>query len=236
MNDWAGDPHRSTTESRRERAARQSAKREHRRQQLLEAAVALVRREGPYATMEQIAAACGVTKPILYRHFGDRQGLVLAIAEGFVTDLIAGLAPALVSSEPPRKLLARTIDAYLTLIERDTNLYRFLSVHADPGKRDLLTALIAEEVAIVLERILSTFGLDPADGKPWAYGVVGMVHLAGDWWVENRPIPRARLVDRLTTLLWSGFEGVGVPDQQTAGVRSPRSSDPSPPTTEENRP
>lgn len=187
--------------------------------------MALVRREGPYASMEQIAAECGITKPILYRHFGDRQGLIMALAEGFVSDLIAGLAPSLVSTEPPRRLLERTIDAYLALIERDTNLYRFLSTHADPGKRDLLTALIAEEVAIVFERILATFGLDPSDGKPWAYGVVGMVYLAGDWWVEDRPIPRAQLVDRLTTLLWSGFEGAGIPDRPTAGASSPTSTE-----------
>ncbi|WP_334142519.1 TetR/AcrR family transcriptional regulator [Rhabdothermincola sp.] len=222
MTDGNGDPPRRPNRAGRDRAASVAAERERRRQQLLDAAVALVRREGPYASMEQIAAECGITKPILYRHFGDRQGLIMAVAEGFVSDLIAELAPSLVSTEPPRRLLERTIDAYLGLIERDTNLYRFLSAHADPGKRDLLTALIAEEIAIVFERVLADTGLDPADGKPWAYGVVGMVHLAGDWWVESRALSRDRLVDRLTTLLWSGFEGIGLPDQRpTVTPRTP---------------
>ncbi|TMF91458.1 MAG: TetR/AcrR family transcriptional regulator [Chloroflexi bacterium] len=50
---------------------------------------------------------------------------------------------------------------------------------------------------------------DAAAAEAWAYGVVGMVQLAGDWWLERRPMPRPRLVAYLVDLLWNGFANRG---------------------------
>ncbi len=199
-----------TITDRRDREARAKAAR---REELLDAAVAAVRRDGPGVTMDQIAAACGVTKPIIYRHFGDRDGLVMAMALRFVAALVGALTPQLARRDAPRDLLASTIDAYLVLLEGDTHLYRFLSVN-EPGKRDLVAGLIAEEVAIVLEQYLGDAGQDTAGAKPWAYGLVGMVHFVGDWWARNDTPSRSTLVDQLTTLLWSGFDGLGLGESE----------------------
>ncbi len=199
-------------QARRDREAKARA---DRREELLDAAVEVVRERGPGVSMDQIAAACGVTKPIIYRHFGDRDGLVLAMALRFVADLVGALTPQLARRDDARTLLSSTIDAYLALIEGDTNLYRFLSAN-EPGKRDLVAGLIAEEVARVLETFLENAGR-PTDGaKPWAYGLVGMVHFTGDWWARTGTPSRAVLVDQLTTLLWSGFEGLGLGDADLA--------------------
>ncbi|BFO19525.1 hypothetical protein SHKM778_59130 [Streptomyces sp. KM77-8] len=46
---------------------------ERRRRELLEAADRVVLRDGPGASMNAIAAEAGITKPILYRHFGDKE-------------------------------------------------------------------------------------------------------------------------------------------------------------------
>ena len=119
---------------------------------------------------------------------------------------------------PARDLLASTIDAYLVLIEDDTNLYRFLSVN-EPGRRDLVAGLIAEAVAEVLERYLDNAGQDTAGAKPWAYGLVGMVHFTGDWWARNGTPSRSVLVDQLTSLLWSGFDGLGLANTSTPKER-----------------
>lgn len=199
----------STTIS--DRRHREALARAERREDLLDAAIAVVREDGPTVTMDRIAAACGVTKPIVYRHFGDRDGLVMAMALRFVSTLVGVLTPQLARRDAPATLLSSTIDAYLELIEADTNLYRFLSAN-EPDKRDLLASLIAEEVAIVLEQLLSDADL-PTDGAtPWAYGLVGMVHFAGDWWARTGTPTRAELVSQLTTLLWAGFDGIGLGD------------------------
>ena len=192
-----------------DRRHREAQARAERREELLDAAIAVVREDGPTVTMDRIATACGVTKPIVYRHFGDRDGLVMAMALRFVAALVGVLTPRLARRDAPSTLLSSTIDAYLELIEADTNLYRFLSAN-EPDKRDLLASLIADEVASVLEQLLADADL-PTDGaKPWAYGLVGMVHFAGDWWARNGTPSRAELVDHLTTLLWSGFAGIGL--------------------------
>ena len=76
-----------------------------RRPVLLEAAATAIRRHGPGASMTQIAAQAGVTKPILYRHFRDRDGLVHALAERFAGDLMGELQAALQSDAEPRQLI-----------------------------------------------------------------------------------------------------------------------------------
>lgn len=196
--------------------------RQQRRQAFVDAAVDLVRREGPLVSMEQIAAACGVTKPIVYRLFGDRDELVMEMAERFVDQLVEALAPLLTADAPPLDLLVGTMDAYLGLVERDTNLYRFLSAHAGADRRDLLAALIAEQVATVLERLLAQRDLPTAPARTWAFGLVGMVHFAGDWWAAGTELPdedhrfpadRAELVQHLARLLWYGADGVGFGDR-----------------------
>ncbi len=185
--------------------------REARRQALLDAAVVTIRREGASASMESIAAEGGVTKPILYRHFGDRDGLVRAVAEHFATALFQELRGALGRSSEPRELLSATIDAYLAFVERDPDIYRFLvsqvaGAHApDPDELSGFVRRIAAEITLVIGEQLRARGLDSGPAEPWAYGLVGMVQLAGDWWLERRTMPRQRLVDYLTTLLWEGL-------------------------------
>ncbi len=106
----------------RDRTARRAA----RRVELLDAAVRAIRRGGPSVSMDVIAAEAGVTKPIVYRHFGDRVGLASALAEQFGAALVAELDEALTRNLPPDDLLRATIDAYLAFVERDPHLYNFL--------------------------------------------------------------------------------------------------------------
>ncbi len=202
------------------RAEQRAAERARRREELRDAAIALVRRDGPIVSMDQIAAECGITKPIIYRHFGDREGLILEMAMRFVDELIDVLQPLSANQGPVRALLVGAIDAYLALIERDTNLYRFLSDQVG-AHRDLLARLIAEQIAMVIEQRLVQADL-PTDGaRPWAYGLVGMVHFAGDWWSEDKAITRAELVDRLSLLLWDGLASLDL-DGRTARHDHPR--------------
>src|SRR5262249_46906094 len=93
-----------------------------------------------------------------------------------------------------------------------------------PGKRSALSGVIAEigrQVALVLETQLRAADVDPTAAEPWAFGIVGMVHLAGDWWITTKTMPRERLVDYLTVLLWDGRDNAG-PTIQAGGGR-PRS-------------
>jgi len=192
----------------RNRATRPS--REERREQLLAAAVDAIRTLGPGASMEQLAASGGVTKPILYRHFGDRDGLGRAIGEHYATVLMDRLSEPLEAAEP-RERLGRTVDAYLRFLEDEPQLYAFLtSGTARPGAEDTGAILeaVARRVAVQIGDQLRALGLDAGGAEPFGFGVVGMVHQAGDWWIRHRTMSRQALTSYLTSLLWSGFEGL----------------------------
>ena len=187
-----------------------------RRQEFVDAAVEVIRRDGPNVSMDRVAAEMGVTKPILYRHVGDRGELAAAIAKRFATDLSNELSTALARDTSPRDQLVAAIDAYLAFVERDPNVYRFLVqrvVAEQPQAHAQLVGFInhvAADVAVVLGERLREAGLDSGAAEPWAFGLVGMVHAAGDWWLDRRTMPRARLVEYLTSLTWSGMARLGL--------------------------
>lgn len=191
-------------------------RRAERRIQLLDAAVGAIRELGPGATMEQLAKAGGVTKPILYRHFGDRDGLITAIAERFSNDLLTSVTTPLAADATARELLRSTVDSYVGFIERDPNLYRFMVQHP-PERGDgrthinSLVDLIARQVAAVVGERLRQAGRDSGAAVPWAYGIVGLVHQAGDWWVDDQTMSRETLVSYLVSLLWEGLDAAQTP-------------------------
>lgn len=208
------------TKRRREPDLERDARREERRIELLEAATRVIRREGSSASMEQIAAEAGVTKPIVYRHFRDRGDLVSAMAHRFAADLTGELASSLNRHGDPRDIMAATIDAYLAFVESDPEVYRFIMQETVPSPEAAaqLTSFMQEvgaRVAVVLGEQLRAAGADSGGAEPMAHGIVGMVHSAGDWWLRSRSMPRARLVEYLTSLLWDGVTGLGLPAQVT---------------------
>jgi AcrR family transcriptional regulator len=200
--------------------ADRQARRASRREELLDAAIRVIRREGAHASMDQIAREGGVTKPILYRHFGDRDGLVQALGQRFATGLMNQLVTALGRPEQGNDLVSETIDAYLSFVERDPEVYRFVvqqSLRAQPETAAALGGFIrqvGQRVAVVLGEQLRAAGVDSGGAEPLAHGIVGMVHSAGDWWLENRSMPRERVTEYLATLLWAGLEGLGLSRQQ----------------------
>lgn len=191
------------------------ATREQRRAELLDAATRVIRAGGTTVSMDRIAAEAGITKPILYRHFGDRAGLIAALGERFAATLLAELNASLDSGAAPNELLERTIDAYLRVVESDPEVYQFISQRIAAEEPEAAAAVgnfirqVAAQVAVVLGEQLREAKLDSGGAEPIAYGIVGMVHAAGDWWVDRRSMPRHRLVSYLSTLLWGGISGLG---------------------------
>lgn len=187
--------------------------REQRRQKLIGAAVQALLRHGPQVDMDQVAATAGVTKPVLYRYFADKSQLWLAVSEVVAARVVDTIAPAVERVREERALVEATIDAYLGIVESEPTLYRFLLHQAGHPGIHQVVAGTSRQVAAGLARVigdrLRALGLDAGPAEPWAYGLVGFVQAVGDWWTTHgQPIRRAALTDYLTTLLWSGIEGV----------------------------
>jgi AcrR family transcriptional regulator len=189
-----------------------SGRSEQRRRQLLDAAERVVRRDGPDASMSAIAREAGVTKPILYRHFGDKDGLYRALAEEQTDALLEQLVAALGTPGDRRKRVEATIDAYLRVIERQPEMYRFLvraGADAGPAVSGAVTSFLGRLAAELARAMRAEPGLErlPRDvaATRWV-AIVGMVQSAGDWWLDRpRPLSRRRLVRRLADLLWGAY-------------------------------
>jgi hypothetical protein len=122
----------------------------------------------------------------------------------------------MVAGNAPRETLEKTIDAYLAFVERDPEVYRFLVrrlITSPPG--DELSVgnflrQVGNQVALVLGEQLRAAGIDSGGAEPLAHGMVGMVHAAGDWWLERQTMPRSRLVEYIVGVLWGGLAGIGL--------------------------
>ncbi|MFD3523611.1 TetR family transcriptional regulator [Streptomyces sp. NPDC058653] len=187
-----------------------------RRRQLLEAADRVVLRDGPKASMNAIAAEAGITKPILYRHFGDKGGLYRALAKRHTDALLSALKVALDAPADRRERVEATLDTYLAAIEARPQVYRFLMHPADDAAETQLPEQgfdvgrhsapllrrLGEELAIVIEERVDLGPGSAQLARVWGHGIVGMMHAAGDWWLGERPCSRAQLVSSLADLLW----------------------------------
>lgn len=190
--------------------------REARRCQLLDAADRVIRRDGPSASMDCIAAEAGITKPILYRHFGDKGDLYGLLAERYVEPVMRAILPALRQPGDMRARLRSVVDAYLAFIEADPQIYRFL-MHCALGERNEATATVSDfivrvsrEVAAALWEESDRVGMDRGPAETWGYGLVGMVQVASDWWLRERTVPRDEFVDHLVALAWQGLSALDV--------------------------
>lgn len=198
------------------------SQREARRCELLDAADRVIRRDGPSASMDAIAAEAGITKPILYRHFGDKGDLYRLLAERYVQPVMCALLPALRQPADVRTRLRSVIDAYLAFIDADPQIYRFL-MHRALGERNEARATVSEfvlrigqEVAGALEEEFDRLAMDRTPAAAWGHGIVGMVMVAGDWWLQEQEISREECVDHLAALVWQGLSVLDAGASDTA--------------------
>lgn len=188
------------------RSTRWERHRLERRRALVQAALRAIREHGAGVGMEEMAAAAGTSKTVLYRHFGGRTGLYLAIVEHVDHQILEDLRASLHDRGGDLVgLVAATADGYLSLVERDPEIARFVITRplADEPLQDdplqTISTRVAEVVAAALrERVGVTDGPGGADDPAfdvWAQALVGMVRGVSDAWLATHPRrPRAAVV------------------------------------------
>ncbi len=206
------------------RDSRWQQHREQRRESLVDATIRAIRIHGATVGMDDIAAEAGTSKTVVYRHFDDKAGLYRAVAQRIDARVLRDVGAALLASNAappaPRTLIASTVEAYLSLVESDTEVYRFV-VHRPLVDRPLAddpvegtAGQVADQLTDHLTRALG--GSFAGDGAPddalhrrarvWAVALVGSVQaVADDWLAASDRLPRAQLVETLTELTWRGL-------------------------------
>ena len=182
-------------------------KRELRREELLDAADRIVRDGGCDTSMEEIATEAGITKPILYRHFGDKDGFYEALAERYVEELKAALLPAAAaragdrlaaSIDGPRLRRARARAIPLPARGRRTLAHRRGSCGTSGASASGASADHSDR------RTFAARGSRPPSERLWAHAVSGLVREVGIWWLETRALSREQVFEHLTAVLWEG--------------------------------
>jgi AcrR family transcriptional regulator len=180
-----------------------------RRRALLEAADAVIQREGPEASMAAIAAEAGVSKPILYRHFGAKSGLYRTLAERHSRVLSEAIRERMMTAEETHERVRGGIDTYLAMVSENLNFYRFLMHRAraeDTAAHSVMSTVMQSLGREIAELMLAEGAEgDPARAQVWGHAIVGMVQNAGDWWLDHPEVPRETVVDALTELVLGGL-------------------------------
>jgi AcrR family transcriptional regulator len=188
-----------------------------RREQLLGVASSLFAASGYDATtMDQVAVAAGVTKPLLYQHFESKHALYEEIVTSAATELLDRLAVAASPEASPREKVDRGLRAYFTSILGDDVAFRLLLVES--ADEDIARHLDAIERALIefLDPLIDA-GLGPDHRKLLAAAVVGSAKSAAAYWLQevgDAPDPdRAATMDRLAArcaqFVWGGLRSVG---------------------------
>ena len=180
-----------------------------RRTQLLDVGRSLFAEKGFDATsIEEIAARAGVTKPVVYEHFGGKEGLYAVVVDREMERLLSGVADALTSGDA-RELLEQAALAFLVYIEEQPDGFRILvrdsPVASSSGTFASLISDIASQVEHILGREFKARGFDPKLAPMYSQALVGMVALTGQWWLDARKPKRDEVAAHLVNLAWNGL-------------------------------
>ncbi len=183
------------------------------RHALLDGAERLIRREGPDVSLEAIAAEAGVTKPIVYHHIGGKDDVVQGLAWRLNERQGEASRRAVKGVKDPAKAIRALVDVHLEQLERDRNLYLYVT-GATPRRGGAAGVLaLADQSVPGLVRLVTTLraagGREPRSAVPWAYGIIGMLHFVALWWLRDADRSRTELAEQLTELLWAGLRGNG---------------------------
>jgi AcrR family transcriptional regulator len=180
-----------------------------RREQLVQVGRALFAEKGFDGTsIEEIAARANVSKPVVYEHFGGKEGLYAVVVDREMSDLLERLTRSLQSGHP-RELAEQAALALLTYIEEETDGFRILSrdssVAGTSGAFSSLLNDIANQAEYVLVREFGQRGFSTKHAAMYAQMLVGMVALTGMWWLEERKPKREEVAAHLVNLAWNGL-------------------------------
>jgi AcrR family transcriptional regulator len=175
------------------------------RSQLLEAAIELIRAEGPDVTMADIAASATVTKPILYRTVGDKAALTNALSEVLIERVNTTVEDERHVGMSGRADFVRAVRSYLKVIDVERNL--FLFVNGGGQDTDVVRRLVEQSASPLIDlfsQAREPLGLDESGARTWAYAIVGSFQMVALMWIREGYGDIDAVADELTALLWPG--------------------------------
>ncbi|MGH3730956.1 MAG: TetR family transcriptional regulator [Micromonosporaceae bacterium] len=180
-----------------------------RREQLIAIGRQLFAERGYDATsVEEIAARAKVSKPVVYEHFGGKEGLYAVVVDREVRALLERITTALTAGHP-RELLEQAAIALLGYIDSETDGFRVLVRDSPIISTENNFSSVLNDVAHQVEHILGLQfkqrGYDRKLAELYAQALVGMVALTGRWWLDARKPNKETVAAHLVNLAWNGL-------------------------------
>jgi AcrR family transcriptional regulator len=181
-----------------------------RRAQLIGIGREIFAKRGYEATsVEEIAGRAKVSKPIVYEHFGGKEGLYAVVVDREVEHIVSRIVGAM-STGSPRERLEQAALAFLTYVKERPDGFTVLLRDAPPSKRvgemPALMYDLADRVGDIFAEQFRRAGYDAKAAPIYAHALVGMVAFVGQWWTESLKRPSAETVaGHLAALAWMGL-------------------------------
>ena len=197
-----------------------------RRAQLVEVGRSVFAKRGYEATsVEEIADRAKVSKPIVYEHFGGKEGLYAVIIDREMEHIVSRISEA-ISSGLPRERLEGAAMAFLTYVKEQPDGFAVLTRDApvstaSGGMSGLLNDL-ADRVSKVFAAEFKSAGYDARTAPIYAHALVGMVTFVGQWWTETRKPAVEQVASHIAGLAWMGLRHL--PKRPTLSATSRPSS------------
>ena len=184
-----------------------------RRAQLLDVSRRLFAEKGFEGTsVEEIASRAEVSKPVVYEHFGGKEGVYAVVVDREIQALTSALSGALEGGGHPKVMVERTALALLTYIETSEDGFRILVRDSPVAQATGTFSSLIGDVATQVEHLLGDQfrkqGQDPKTAPMYAQMLVGMVALTGQWWLDARRPSKNQVAAHLVNLAWNGLSGL----------------------------
>ena len=181
------------------RSRRWDSHRAARRDELTHAARKAIHHGGPELSMDEIAAAIGTSKSIVYRYFSDRSGLQTAVGEAVLRDLGSALEEVSHQAGEPHEAVKAMVTVYLEMISTSPAVYAFVTRSGDVADATTPMRTLAHDAADLLApvfaEVLQANGHSRALAQTWAAGVIGFVRGAAEVWLHADAASRLDLSD-----------------------------------------
>lgn len=182
-----------------------------RREQLIEVSRALFATNGFEGTsVEEIAASAQVSKPVVYEHFGGKEGLYAVVVDRESQALLGRIRSALLVPDAGfRELIERGALALLDYIDEQPDGFRILVRDSPTGMQGGSFASILSDIVLNVEDIIgepfARLGHDPHFSGLYAQALTGLVAMAGQSWLDERQPSKEVVAAHLVNLAWNGM-------------------------------
>lgn len=183
-----------------------------RRAQLLHTAVGVFAEHGYHATsMNDVADAAGVTKPVLYQHFSSKRDLFIELLGDIGDELRDTIAKATAEAAGPRQQIEFGFRAYFGFVGERTDAFKVLfgaGARRDPEFASFARA-VESSIALTIAELIVVEGEPVSQRLLLAHSIVGMTESASRYWLAHDREPDVdALAAQLSQLAWSGLRGI----------------------------